>query len=79
MNHCIKLMQAHAVARIETALIQTTTLQSNEDLLQSLLTLFFTIPCYRYVSDFEGSTVGGVAQADIPVTDEFGCRVVYID
>ena len=27
----------------------------------------------------EGSTVGGVAQADIPVTDESGCRVVYID
>ena len=27
----------------------------------------------------EGSTVDCVAQADIPVTDEFGCRVVYID
>ena len=27
----------------------------------------------------EGSTVKGVAQADILVTDEFGCQVVYID
>ena len=28
---------------------------------------------------YEGSTVGGVAQADIPMTDELGCRVVNID
>ena len=27
----------------------------------------------------ERSTVGDVGQADIPVTDEFGCRVVYIN
>ena len=27
----------------------------------------------------EESTVGAVAQADIPVTDEFGCRVVCVD
>ena len=28
----------------------------------------------------EGNTVGGgVAQADVSVTDEFGCRVVHID
>ena len=27
----------------------------------------------------ERSTVGYVAQADITMTHEFGCRVVYID
>ena len=34
----------------------------------------------NYSTFSEGSTVGeGVAQADIPVTDEFGCRVVHIE
>ena len=30
-------------------------------------------------SSVEGRTGEGAAQADVPVTDEFGCRVVYID
>lgn len=32
----------------------------------------------QHQSLYEGSTEGGFAQANIPVTDEFGC-LVYID
>ena len=41
---------------------------------EKLLLLYIRIWPYS-----EGSTVGGDAQADIPVTDDFSSRVVYID
>ena len=46
------------------------------------MSLPLCISIYKPIGGSEGRTVGGgasVAQADIPVTDEIGSRVVYIE